>query len=104
MTGTRALEGKTAVVTGASTGIGAGCARCLAEDGAAVLLMARREEQLITARKELLEKVPAARVEIFAGDAVKEADVKEALNRAFAIAGRLDILVPTVGGIRGFMP
>jgi NAD(P)-dependent dehydrogenase (short-subunit alcohol dehydrogenase family) len=94
----RALEGRTALVTGGSSGIGAATARLLAEDGATVLIMARREDALARVRAALLEDVKAARVEIFAGDAFEERDVKAALERAHALSGRLDILVCTVGG------
>jgi NAD(P)-dependent dehydrogenase (short-subunit alcohol dehydrogenase family) len=94
----QALNGKTALVTGAGSGIGAACARLLAEDGATVLLMGRNHESLSKARAALTAQVPGARVEIFAGDACKEESVKAALERAHAIQGRLDILVPTVGG------
>jgi len=104
MTAAKALEGMTAIVTGASLGIGAGCAQSLAEDGAAVLLMARRPERLDQTRAELLANVPGARVEIFVGDALEEADVKAALAKAHAMSGRLDIIVANVGGIKGFMP
>ena len=40
------LDGKTALVTGASSGLGAHFARVLADAGAAVVLAARRQEQL----------------------------------------------------------
>lgn len=102
--GIRALQGKTAMVTGASSGIGAACSRLLAEDGAAVLMMGRREDALLAARAEILTSAPDARIEICAGDATDEAAVKAALERAHAIAGRLDILVPTVGGCDNYTP
>jgi NAD(P)-dependent dehydrogenase (short-subunit alcohol dehydrogenase family) len=92
------LQGRTAVVTGASGAIGLACARLLAADGAAVLLMARREDALAEARQALLDQVPGAAVATFAGDACDEAAVKTALRQAYALQGRLDILVPTVGG------
>lgn len=92
------LRGNTALVVGASSGIGAACAQLLAGDGAALLIMGRREELLAKARAKLVAQAPGARVEIFAGDACQEGAVKCALARAHAIAGRLDIIVSTVGG------
>lgn len=102
--GARALEGLTALVTGASSGIGHATVRLLARDGAAVLMMGRREGALEAARSAILEDVPDARLEIEAGDATDEADVKAALVRAHALTGRLDILVPTVGGDDNYYP
>ena len=40
------LTGKVAIITGASAGIGQACARALAEEGARVVLTARRQERL----------------------------------------------------------
>lgn len=93
----RVLYGKTAVVTGASTGIGLACARHLLADGATVLIIAKREAQLLAARAWLLQQVPGRRAEALAGDACDESTMKEALLRASAITGRLDVLVSTVG-------
>lgn len=100
----RVLAGRTAVVTGASSGIGRESARILARDGAAVLLMARGEAALAQARDDILKTVPDARLAIHAGDASDEKDVKGALARAHAMAGRLDILVPAVGGDENYYP
>lgn len=94
----RVLEDKTALVMGGSSGIGLASARLLAEDGAAVMIMGRREEVLSAARAALLQQVPGARIEVFVGDGCEQADVKAALQRARAMSGRLDILVSTVGG------
>lgn len=97
------LKGKTAFVTGGSGGIGAATAKLLAQDGAAVLLMGRRLEALEQTRARLLAEVPGARIELHAGDAGQQADVEAGLDKALAIDGRLDIIVPTVGG-GGFKP
>jgi NAD(P)-dependent dehydrogenase (short-subunit alcohol dehydrogenase family) len=97
MSGT-ALAGKTAIVTGASGGIAKASVAALARDGAAVLMMSRSREGLEAARDQILGQTPEARLEVFAGDACEEAPVREAIERAYDMAGRLDILVPTVGG------
>lgn len=99
----RALTGQTALITGGSGGIGGSAARLLIDDGAAVVLMGRTPEALETARASLLKHVPAACVEVHVGDALSTADMRSALQKAYAIGGRLDMIVATVGG-GGFMP
>ena len=98
MSAQQVLAGRTAWVSGGAGGIGAASARFLLRDGAAVLIMGRREEALQKTRKELLQAVPGGRVEIFAGDGGKDADVQAALKQAHGMLNRLDIVVPTVGG------
>ncbi|HDR8864609.1 TPA: SDR family oxidoreductase [Burkholderia territorii] len=97
------LAGRTALVTGGAGGIGAACAHALVADGAAVVLMGRRRDALERARRHLVDAVPGSRVEIHAGDACDDADLQAALDTAWALDGRLDIVVPTVGGA-GFRP
>jgi NAD(P)-dependent dehydrogenase (short-subunit alcohol dehydrogenase family) len=70
----------------------------MVEDGADVMIMGRTEKTLTDARDAILKQVPKGRIEICTGDACKEADVKAALKKAHAMNGRLDILIPTVGG------
>jgi NAD(P)-dependent dehydrogenase (short-subunit alcohol dehydrogenase family) len=93
----RKLEGKTALVTGASQGIGLAVARALAEDGAQVVIMGRRADSLETARMRLQAEVSGARIETHAGSAADEGDAKTALAKAHGLAGRLDIVVSVVG-------
>ena len=97
------LDGKSALVTGASQGIGLASARALASDGASVVIMGRRGDALAAARDLLREQVPGARIEMFVGDAVNEDDVQAALALANGFDGRLEILVSVVGNPT-FMP
>lgn len=92
------LAGKTAFVTGGSGGIGSACAEALARDGAAVLLMGRRAEALETTRQEILARCPGANVATHPGDARQEVPLRAALDAAWALQDRLDIVIPTVGG------
>jgi 3-oxoacyl-[acyl-carrier protein] reductase len=89
------LTGRVALVTGASSGLGAHFAQTLAENGAKVVLIARRVERL----KELQKKIEAA-----GGEAIAvEADVldRAAMVRAFDAAekafGTVTILVNNAG-------
>ncbi|MFA7603033.1 MAG: SDR family oxidoreductase [Novosphingobium sp.] len=97
------LDGKIALVTGASQGIGLASARALAEDGAGVVIMGRRADVLERARDDLRAAVPGARIEMCVGDAVSEADVRAALAMAQGLGGRLEMLVSVVGNPT-FMP
>ncbi|PTD22033.1 SDR family NAD(P)-dependent oxidoreductase [Sphingomonas fennica] len=99
----RVLEGQTAFITGGSGGIGSATARLLLQDGAEVLLMGRRGEALERTREALIADVPGARIDLHVGDAGQQADVEAGLDKAVAMSGRLDIIVPTVGG-GGFRP
>jgi NAD(P)-dependent dehydrogenase (short-subunit alcohol dehydrogenase family) len=91
------LAGKTAIVIGASQGIGLASARVLAQAGATVVLTARKLAALTEARDRLRSEVPGARIELYAGDATDEAHVKSALALAHGLAGHLDIVVAVVG-------
>jgi NADP-dependent 3-hydroxy acid dehydrogenase YdfG len=104
---TKPLTGKTAIVTGASSGIGQAAAEHLAGAGAAVVLNARRGERL----KTLAAKITAAggRALAVPGDASDHADLDALVERALAWAaegggasGGLDIVVANAGrGLAG---
>ncbi|MDB5395538.1 MAG: 7-alpha-hydroxysteroid dehydrogenase [Rhodospirillales bacterium] len=98
MQSNQALSGKTAFITGGSGSIGSASAKLLATDGAAVLLMGRTIGTLEKAQKDILESVPDAQVQLHVGDAGSVEDVQAGLDKAHAMRGRLDIIVPTVGG------
>jgi NADP-dependent 3-hydroxy acid dehydrogenase YdfG len=86
------LDGTTAVVTGASSGIGNATARALAAEGATVALLARRKEKLDDLAQELGEGTQVHEVDVSDADAVREAI--EAVVRA---RGRIDVLVNNAG-------
>lgn len=94
----RVFDGKTVFVTGGAGGIGSACAEALVREGAAALLMGRRLAALERARDDILERNPGAEVSVHAGDGMSETDVRAALDAAFALRGRLDVVIPTVGG------
>jgi NAD(P)-dependent dehydrogenase (short-subunit alcohol dehydrogenase family) len=85
------LSGKTALVTGASSGLGAHFARCLGEAGAAVVLAARRGDRLKSLQAELAKKKIAAKA--------VDLDVQSAQSIASALdaAGPIDIVVNNAG-------
>lgn len=88
------LDGKVAVVTGASRGIGRGCALALSSAGAAVVLVSRSEPDL--------ERL-ADEIETRGGSAVAVAcDVGDArrVRAAFDVIPRVDVLVNSAGGNR----
>ena len=98
MNTTAVLSGKTAFITGGSGGIGGACAEALVRDGAAAMQKRRRRDAHEAKREAILEKYPAATIAIHAGDGMKTEDVVKGLDAAFALQGRLDIVIPTVGG------
>jgi NAD(P)-dependent dehydrogenase (short-subunit alcohol dehydrogenase family) len=89
----RRLEGKTALVTGASSGIGRAIARRFHDEGARLLLM-DITEQVVEGGEPTHRLLNAP---FFQGDVSKEADVEEAVRRAAELGGgptgRLDIVV-----------
>ncbi len=93
------LEGKVALVTGASKGIGRAVAERLAAEGAAVALVARGEDDLRTAARTIAEQ-KGVRTAAIAADLSTEAGCNEAARRALDEFGRLDILVNCAGDTR----
>ncbi|MGW6690368.1 SDR family NAD(P)-dependent oxidoreductase [Streptomyces sp. NPDC054961] len=89
------LTGKRALITGASSGIGAAAARVFCENGASVLLVARREAELATITKELNDKGFTAAYAVT--DVSRTEEVKRAVDRAVELFGGLDIAFNNAG-------
>lgn len=89
------LAGRAALVTGASSGLGAHFARLLAGEGAAVALAARRAERIDALAAELRGSGAAAIA--VAMDVTDPASVQRAVEQAERGLGRLDILVNNAG-------
>ncbi|MBA2343788.1 MAG: SDR family oxidoreductase, partial [Rubrobacter sp.] len=87
------LRGKTAVVVGASSGIGAAVARALASEGVRLALAARREEVL----EEVRESLSGADSLIFPTDVTDRDGVRALVRRAEEEFGPVEILVNCAG-------
>ncbi len=93
------LKGYSVLVTGGGTGIGAGCAKELIADGAAVTICGRRREVLDETAKKI---APAAAfggsVHVVTGDVTDEDSVKEIVAAALKPTGNLDGCIANAGG------
>jgi 3-oxoacyl-[acyl-carrier protein] reductase len=91
------LAGKTALVTGASAGIGRGIALALAAEGVRLAVMARRRERL-----EALAREAGAKLVIIECDFMLPEAPQRIAEAALAGLGGVDILVNNAGGSRAF--
>jgi NAD(P)-dependent dehydrogenase (short-subunit alcohol dehydrogenase family) len=82
------LDGKTALVTGASKGIGFAIAKAMAESGAKVMLSSRKQEQLEKAAAEI-----DGEVDVFAANAGEPEQAEAAIGATLERFGALDVLV-----------
>ncbi len=89
------LSGQTAIVAGASSGMGRATALALAAAGCKVMALARREEPL----REVAAEAAAAggEISISKADASRKTEVTDAVQSAVELFGRVDILVNAVG-------
>ncbi|MEZ5999459.1 SDR family NAD(P)-dependent oxidoreductase [Hyphomonas sp.] len=99
---TQSLEGKAALVTGATSGIGAATARLFCERGAHVMLAGRNAEQGEQLARELGDRASFTRT-----DVTSEQDIESAIAATVEQFGSLDVLfsnagAPTPGGVDTF--
>ncbi|WP_301108029.1 SDR family oxidoreductase [Sporosarcina sp.] len=90
------LSGKTAIITGASGGIGAAIAKELAKEGANVVLAARRAEKLDEIVQAINGKGNGKALAV-PTDVANEAEVRSLVNRANDLFGSVDIYVNNAG-------
>ncbi|HEY3451519.1 MAG TPA: SDR family NAD(P)-dependent oxidoreductase [Myxococcales bacterium] len=93
------LQGKAALVTGSSRGIGKAIARALAREGARVCIAGRGQADLDAAAKEL--KLLGPQIAAVRADVTTEEGARAAVQAALDAFGALDVLVNNVGGSGG---
>ena len=91
------LTGRSALVTGASSGLGLGAARALVEEGANVALCARGESRLAAA-VEGLSRLGRGKAAGIVGDVALREGPERIVRDAERIMGPLSILVANAGG------
>jgi 3-oxoacyl-[acyl-carrier protein] reductase len=92
------LQGKNALITGASQGIGRACALALAQAGARVALTARNETKLTEVAEEISTKAGSA--EVFAIDMASDESIKAGAKAAIERLGSIEILVNNAGSTK----
>src|SRR5438128_6647564 len=92
------LDGKRALITGGSRGLGRAMAQALAEAGADLVLVGREPNSLEKAAQEL--KAVGRRIDILAADITMPAEAERMCQRALADFGPIHVLINNVGGRR----
>ena len=89
------LKDQTAIVVGASSGMGRATASQLAAEGVRVMAAARREQKLTQLQQELSAR--GLTIEICPADITQRSQIEQLINIAFEQFGRIDILVYAAG-------
>jgi NAD(P)-dependent dehydrogenase (short-subunit alcohol dehydrogenase family) len=90
-------HGRTAVVTGASGGLGLETARQLAAKGAHVVMAVRNQEKAAAAAGEIRSSVPGASLELVALDLASQASVRAAAGQIIAAHKNIGLLINNAG-------
>jgi retinol dehydrogenase-12 len=98
---------KTAVITGATSGIGLAVAKTLSQIGFAVIGIGREQSKCEEAATQIKEHTPSASVQFFCGDLVQQTDVNRLADEIVAHlkkhnGGKLDVLINNAGGVRNW--
>ena len=91
------LKGKTAVVTGSTSGIGLAIARAMARDGANVVINGFGDKAAIETERTGIEKEFAVKAIYSAADMTKPAEIAEMIRTAEKTFGSVDVLVNNAG-------
>ena len=89
--------GRTALVTGSTSGIGLGVARAFAEQGANVVINGLGDSQEIEAHRAAIEKDFGVRAIYHAANMLKPDEIQAMMHQAITTFGRIDILVNNAG-------
>lgn len=91
------LKGKTALITGSTSGIGAACATALAREGAAVMINGFGDPAAIEAQRQELEKLSAAKALWSGADMTKPEEIAAMVDDCHEKLGGPDILINNAG-------
>ena len=94
LTTTMSLEGKVALITGASKGIGKATALRLAKDGARVVINYSSDKQ---AADEVVQQIGTKQAAAILADASKVSEIESLIKQTVDLFGKIDILIPCAG-------
>ena len=100
MVGLSSLDGRVAIITGGSAGIGRATAHSLADAGANVVVAARRSEKLRNVVTELEDEHGGIHIGVQT-DVTERSDIDELVDTVLDEYGNIDILVNNAGVVRG---
>ena len=91
------LQGKTAVITGSTSGIGQGIAEALAKEGVHIMLNGMGDAAKIEAQRAELEKKYGIKAAYHPADMMKPAEIADLIHSTARFGGSVDILVNNAG-------
>lgn len=94
------MDGRVALVTGATSGIGKAIATALAREGATVVVVGRTTSRAEEAMQDIIRDVPTAKLEPLACDLSSQASIRSAAGGFLSRHDKLDVLVNAAGVFR----
>ena len=91
------LDGRSAIITGGSKGLGLAIAREYAASGADVAILARDPGALAEARQQIAAAAPGRKIAAISCDVSKDADIRKAYDQVMSEFGKIDIFVNNAG-------